>query len=93
MASPIDPTPTLTGDDAERLLRDLEKGCSDEEYEGRVRAAKQHLATVLVDDGDALYRDPRDPPGVMRVARTGRIVQQAEGLDLRTDPTPPWAED
>ena len=37
-------TPTLEGEDAEALLRSLEKTCSREEWERRVARAKERIA-------------------------------------------------
>ena len=45
MARPIEATPPVEGEDAVRLLRDLENCCSPEESERRTRAAKLHLLT------------------------------------------------
>jgi hypothetical protein len=39
VAKPIEPTPTLVGEDAEALLRELENVCSDEEAERRLKKA------------------------------------------------------
>ena len=47
MAKPIEPTPPLEGADAKRLLEDLEKGCTAEEWSRRVRSAKADIADVL----------------------------------------------
>ena len=47
MARPIEPTPTLSGDDADRLLADMEKRCSVDEARRRVAAAKIALAEMM----------------------------------------------
>ena len=52
MARPIQPTPVLEGEDAERLLEELERVCSPEEAECRVAAARKLLAKVVVPKGD-----------------------------------------
>jgi len=54
MARPIEPTPELTGEDAERLLRDLEDVCSPAEAERRSKWAEQQLAELM---------RPKGPPG------------------------------
>lgn len=41
MAKPIEPTPTLYGEDAEALLRELENVCSEEEAERRLKKANE----------------------------------------------------
>ncbi|TKC95157.1 hypothetical protein E8A74_47520 [Polyangium fumosum] len=46
MARPIEPTPPLSGEDAEELLASLEKVASPEEVEKRLEAAKRYLADV-----------------------------------------------
>lgn len=48
MARPIEHTPALEGDDARRLLEQLEDVCSPEEAERRIAAARKLLAKVLV---------------------------------------------
>lgn len=78
MASPIEATPPLSGEDADRLLDDLERGCSDDEYARRVVEARAHLAATFHESGDSLYQDPRDPPGVLRVVRTGALAPPVE---------------
>jgi hypothetical protein len=52
MARPIEATPTLKGEDAERLLQDLDRVCPPEEAERRVAAARKLLAKVVVPNGD-----------------------------------------
>lgn len=47
MAKPIDPTPTLHGEDAYRLLRDLEDVCNPDEARARVTMARQELAEMM----------------------------------------------
>lgn len=47
MARPIEPTPVLEGEDAERLLRDLESTCTPEEAKLRVQKARALLAKVM----------------------------------------------
>jgi hypothetical protein len=76
MASPIDRTPRLSGDDAARLLDDLERGCGGVAQARRVEAARAHLAETFHQNADALHQDPRDPPGVLRVVRTGALAQR-----------------
>lgn len=49
MTQPIAPTPVLEGEDAERLLEELENVCSPEEAQRRVAAARKLLAKVLTD--------------------------------------------
>lgn len=44
MSKHIPATPTLEGDDAERLLEDLKKTCSPEEMDQRVESAKMRFA-------------------------------------------------
>lgn len=46
MAKPIESTPPLEGEDAGRLLADLEKRCSPEEMRRRVEAAKKSLDAI-----------------------------------------------
>jgi hypothetical protein len=41
VAKPIEPTPTLVGEDAEALLRELENMCSEEEAERRLKKANE----------------------------------------------------
>jgi hypothetical protein len=52
MARPIEPTPILEGEDAERLLRDLENVCSPEEARRRsnVPGAVTAYVSLLVDE-------------------------------------------
>lgn len=52
MARPIEPTPVLEGEDAERLLRDLENTCTPEEARRRVAKARELLAKVMVPNPD-----------------------------------------
>jgi hypothetical protein len=47
MARPIEPTPTLTGGDAARLLSDLERVCFPQESARRIELAKQGLQAML----------------------------------------------
>ena len=51
VAKPIEPTPVLKGEDAERLLRDLEKVCSPEEAERRIGKAEAFLEAHLKKPG------------------------------------------
>jgi len=51
MARPIEPTPVVEGEHAERLLEQLEDVCSPEEAARRIAAARKLLAKVLV-NGD-----------------------------------------
>lgn len=51
MARPIEPTPPLTGEDAERLLADLMHTCSVEEAQRRIDMAKQKLAIMMTPKG------------------------------------------
>lgn len=44
MARPIEPTPMLCGEDAKRLLAELEKVCSPDEQKRRIERSKQRLA-------------------------------------------------
>ena len=74
VASPIEPTPQLTGPDAERLVEELGRGCSPAEHARRVADAREHLAATFHPNADALYHDPRDPEGMLRVVRTGEIA-------------------
>jgi hypothetical protein len=46
MARPIEATPTLEGEDAERLLRDLADVCSPEEARRRIKYAREQLAEM-----------------------------------------------
>jgi hypothetical protein len=52
MARPIEATPVLEGEDAERLLRDLERTCTPEEAKRRVQKARELLAKVMVPPSD-----------------------------------------
>lgn len=52
MARPIEPTPVLEGEDAERLLRDLERTCTPEEAKRRVQKARDLLAKVMLPAAD-----------------------------------------
>ena len=47
MARPIEPTPILEGEDAERLLRDLENVCSPEEARRRIEWARAKRAEMM----------------------------------------------
>lgn len=49
MAKPIQPTPTLHGEDAEKLLKDLAKvqPLSDEEWRKRVEKAKKNIEEMM----------------------------------------------
>ena len=53
MARPIEPTPTIYGEDAERLLADLEKVCSPEEGQSRIEWAKRERARMMAREGAA----------------------------------------
>lgn len=52
MARPIEPTPVLEGDDAKRLLDELETVCPPDEAKRRVEAARKLLAKVMVPSGN-----------------------------------------
>ncbi len=52
MARPIEPTPVLDGEDAERLLRELETTCTPDEAKRRVQKARELLAKVMVPNAD-----------------------------------------
>lgn len=52
VARPIEPTPVLEGEDADRLLRDLESTCTPEEAKRRVQKARALLAKVMVPASD-----------------------------------------
>lgn len=47
MASPIEATPTLRGEDARRLIESLENRCSNEEAERRMAWAKKAMAEMM----------------------------------------------
>lgn len=47
MARPIEATPTLTGEDAARLLSDLKQVCSAQESARRISVAKQGLLDMM----------------------------------------------
>jgi hypothetical protein len=47
MAKPIEPTPVLEGEDAERLLRELEVVCSPDEAKRRTEWARRELAELM----------------------------------------------
>lgn len=51
MASPIQPTPDLEGDDADRLLADLLNVCSPEEAQRRIEWAKRERARMMISPG------------------------------------------
>lgn len=75
MASPIEATTTLRGEDARRLIESLENRCSNEEAERRMAWAKKAMAEMMrpkntkaaakMSDKDALAyiesREQRDP--------------------------------
>lgn len=46
MARPIEPTPTLDGEDADRLLESLDKHASPAEMKERQRRAKEYLEEI-----------------------------------------------
>lgn len=52
MARPIESTPVLDGEDADKLLAELENVCPPDEAERRVDAARKLLAKVMVPNGD-----------------------------------------
>jgi hypothetical protein len=62
MARPIEPTPTLTGDDAERLLNELERIASPEEIARREEAAHRFLAQASSPTGVPLPSSSPEPP-------------------------------
>lgn len=64
MARPIEPTPTLQGEDADRLRRDLANVCSPQEAERRIEQARHAL--------DELTRPKFDLPGVEGADRKAR---------------------
>lgn len=47
VAKPIEPTPTLYGEDAEQLLRELKDVCSESEAQRRLKKAEEFLAEVM----------------------------------------------
>jgi hypothetical protein len=47
MAKPIQPTPTLRGKDAERLLRDLANVCTPAEAKRRIARARKVRAEMM----------------------------------------------
>jgi hypothetical protein len=47
MARPIEPTPTLQGEDAERLLRELANVCPPEEAQRRIELARRERAEMM----------------------------------------------
>lgn len=47
MARPIQATPTLRGEDAKRLLRDLEDVCSPEEAQRRIEYGRKLRAEMM----------------------------------------------
>lgn len=51
MANPIQPTPDLEGDDADRLLVELEQVCSPEEAQRRIEWAKHERARMMLSPG------------------------------------------
>lgn len=51
MAKPIEPTPTLTGKDAEQLLRELERVCSADEAERRLKKANEFWEKNVLQPG------------------------------------------
>ncbi len=59
MAKPIEPTPTLRGKDAERLLRDLKNVCSPEEARARSTAARDELKEMMRPKGHLGGADPQ----------------------------------
>ena len=59
MARPIDPTPTLDGTAAERLLKDLENVCSPAEARTRIDWAKRERAQMM--NIDTAKRDGDEP--------------------------------
>lgn len=46
--APSKPTPVLEGEDAEKLLRDLENTCTPEEAKRRIQSARKLFAKVMV---------------------------------------------
>jgi len=52
MARPIEPTPSLEGEDADRLLQELESVCSPEEAKRRTDWARKLLSQVIVPKTD-----------------------------------------
>lgn len=53
MAKPIEPTPPLTGKDAQAVLEALDKGASPDEMERRVAEAKKRLTAMTAPKGFA----------------------------------------
>lgn len=47
MAKPIEPTPPLEGEEAEKLLAELKDVCSPEEAARRLRASREFLTRVM----------------------------------------------
>lgn len=52
MPHPIEPTPSLEGEDADRLLEQLENVCSPEEAKRRTDWARKLLSQVIVPKTD-----------------------------------------
>lgn len=57
MARPIEPTPALRGEDAKRLLREVEQVCSPDEIKRRIERAKQMRASMMLPKNGTLHRD------------------------------------
>lgn len=55
MARPIEATPVLYGDDARRLLDDLQRVCSPEEARRRIESGKRTRAELMRAKGDEIY--------------------------------------
>lgn len=53
MARPIEPTPTLEGPDAERLLKDLANVCTPAEARQRIEAARRERDEMMRPKYDA----------------------------------------
>jgi hypothetical protein len=51
VAKPIEPTPPLEGEEAEKLLAELKDICSPQEAERRLRVSREFLAKVMKPKG------------------------------------------
>jgi hypothetical protein len=79
MARPIEPTPTLDGEDADRLLESLDKHASPSEMEERQRRAAEYLEEIRKPKG-------RMTGGEFQFEPTHKLhMSSSHGPDLRSD--------
>lgn len=82
MARPIEPTPTLDGEDADRLLESLDKHANSDEMKKRQRRTKEYLEEIRKPKSLAC----RKTDGKFQFAPHHKVVMCASDLPSRLTP-------